>query len=232
MQSPAGGGPPRGLGRVGPSPLADSWARKSSGGPGLLPPRVSLSAALLYKPVDRVTRSTLVLHVSRWARALGFLAPAASGRRWCFSAARLLPRLCRLPLLKLQKQGAPAVLGRMGAAGGAEQAPLVSWVLSLERVQGGTVLSHVRTAFSLSAWPGPEVVSWGCGHWAHAGASGLTAASRQGKGVLERRRPGRAISEGVLFTLRNNQDTETAPNPTARVVRECFFLMYNQGAEV
>ena len=39
--------------------------------PGSLPPGRPLSpclspAALLYKPVDRVTRSTLVLHVSPW----------------------------------------------------------------------------------------------------------------------------------------------------------------------
>ena len=34
--------------------------------PGGLSAPTCLPAALLYKPVDRVTRSTLVLHVSPW----------------------------------------------------------------------------------------------------------------------------------------------------------------------
>lgn len=62
---------------------------RQAGGLGLLSLCVAtsdparLSAALLYKPVDRVTRSTLVLHVSHPTWALLILAFLASDVRQC-----------------------------------------------------------------------------------------------------------------------------------------------------
>lgn len=60
------------LQRGGGTSLPSSWPCSTSGqvsvlsSPGvIICPPVCLSTDLLYKPVDRVTRSTLVLHVSR-----------------------------------------------------------------------------------------------------------------------------------------------------------------------
>lgn len=60
-----------------------SEGRRAASPPGGLSAPACLPAALLYKPVDRVTRSTLVLHVSPWGPgpprpgALGFCCPGA-----------------------------------------------------------------------------------------------------------------------------------------------------------
>lgn len=85
-----------------------------------------LSAALLYKPVDRVTRSTLVLHVSHSTRdllTLGFLASVVLDLTLMFvSAAQPFPLFLPHTFVEYAEM--------RGSWQGRKQVLELSWVLS------------------------------------------------------------------------------------------------------